>query len=47
MDWILCSIFHAASLVLALKRQLNLVEICKSLAEKGLRKREAYPWWIW
>ncbi len=29
------------------KRQLNLVEICKSLDEKGLTKNEAYPLWIW
>ena len=33
--------------LLALKRQLNLVEICKSLDEKGLTKNEAYPLWIW
>ena len=31
----------------ALNRQLSLVEICESLDERGLTKREAYPLWIW
>ncbi len=30
-----------------LKRQLNIVEICKRLDEKGSTKSEAYPLWIW
>ncbi len=29
------------------KRQLNIVEICNSLKEKGLTRREASPLWIW
>ncbi len=33
------------SRVSSLKRQLNFLEICRSLDEKGLTKREAYPWW--
>ncbi len=31
----------------ALKLQLNLVKICRSLDEEGLAKSEAYPLWIW
>ncbi len=30
-----------------LKRQVNIVEICKSLDEKGLTMSEAVPLWIW
>ena len=40
-------LFPVEKLIPTLKRQLNLEEICKSLDEKGLTKREAHPWWIW
>ena len=30
-----------------LPRQLNCGQICPSLDEKGVTKREAYPLWIW
>ncbi len=39
-------IVSSAERLLTLKWQLILVEICRSLGEKGLTKREAYPLWI-
>ncbi len=30
-----------------LELQMNTVQICRSLDEKGLTKSELYPLWIW